>query len=514
MKLFNTLAKKLAAVTLVVAAATTMSVTAISGFGPDRPTKAWDPTVNGFDYVTFNSFTGVGNGIGDERDFLRGSVVGSQNNWSDPVEAAPDQSEVEVKIYIHNNADASLNDSGDGVARDVNVRVSVPEDSAQSQDLTSWISASNAQPQTIYDTLTVNGENNGYLELDFVPGSAKLHNGNDVVALSDALFAGGVNIGDQNGCFEYTREITFRVKVNMPNYSISKQVKVTGSEDTWTETVEADPADTISWLITFNNIGNTELKNVKIVDNIPEGLTVVPGSVKLTNGNYPQGYVYPDTAIQADGRQVNVDIGNYNPGILAYVTFRTVYAEAEELECGSVSLRNVAFATPAGYGSITDDSRVNIDTGIECEDPEFELSCEVLDLKAIVGKKDTYRIEVKPTVDPSEAASVKTVEIVITDPSGNKSVSDKLVIPSHTFKGEGQHTVDATIEFAIAEGYDKEADNTVTCKALIDVKEGEKPKEPPVTVITKTGPGTNIALIAAVVVASTYAYRVYAGRMS
>jgi hypothetical protein len=199
MKIFNTLTKKIVAAVAVIAAVAGIAGVAIAGFGPDRPTKAWSPTVTGFDHVVFNSFTGVSNGIGDERDFARGSIVGTQAGWADPVNNVPDGSEVEVKLYIHNNADSTLNDSGVGIAKNVNVKVSVPTVSAQAQDITSTISADNASPKSIYDTLSLTGLNGGFFELTPVAGSVQIYDANGAAtALGDQIFSGaGVNSGDQ-----------------------------------------------------------------------------------------------------------------------------------------------------------------------------------------------------------------------------------------------------------------------------------------------------------------------------
>ena len=102
--------KKLIPVLLSLVIIASLTSTVFAAFGPDRPTKAWNPDVDGFDHVTFNSFTGVGGGIGDERDFMRGVQVGRDSVWSDPVANVSQDAEVEAKIYIHNGADARLND--------------------------------------------------------------------------------------------------------------------------------------------------------------------------------------------------------------------------------------------------------------------------------------------------------------------------------------------------------------------------------------------------------------------
>lgn len=375
--LLTRLPKKLVALTSALVIVASLSATAYAAFGPNRPTQAWSPTVSGFDHVTFNSFTGVGNGVGDERDFLRGVQVGRDSVWSDPVANVAQGAEVEGKIYIHNNADASLNTVPDGnggfkgVAKNVTVRLSVPTGSRQTQEATSYISADNAQPGQIFDTLTMTGANGGFFELQYEAGSGQLHADGATTSLTtaqeQALTGGGLNLGDQNGCFQYVREVTFRMKVKMPEYKISKQVTTPGSTD-WRETLNSKPGDTVSWLITFKNVGQTELKSVKIVDEVPAGLTVVPGTVKLVNGNYPNGYIYPDSAIQANGRQINVDIGNYNPGDVgvAYVTYRTKIADAAALKCGLTTITNKAFATPKSYGAIWDTAQTVVSNSKTC----------------------------------------------------------------------------------------------------------------------------------------------------
>ena len=362
-------AKRLFSKRLAAAVATVLLVGGITGttlatFGPDRPTKVWSSGVAGFDHVTFNSFTNVGNGIGDERDFFRGVQVGRDSVWSDPVNDVAQQAEVEGKIYIHNGADGSLNTVPDGnggfkgIAKNVKVKVTIPTGSNKTQDVTAFISADNAQPQMVFDTLTMTGANGGYFELAYEPGTAKLHKQDGssttlTAAQEQALTSDGYNIGDQEGCFEFVQEITFRMKVNMPRYTIKKQVTLPGSTN-WGETQNANPGDTVSWLITFQNTGYTTLRSVNIVDEVPAGLTVVPGTVKLTNGNYPNGYVYPDSAIQMNGRQVNVNAGDYNRDGIAYVSFRTKIADAAQLTCGLNTFTNKAFATPQGYGAIWD----------------------------------------------------------------------------------------------------------------------------------------------------------------
>jgi uncharacterized repeat protein (TIGR01451 family) len=358
------LPKKLLSVFMVATILVAMSSTAFAAFGPDRPTKAWTPTVDGFDHVTFNSFTGVGNGVGDERDFFRGVQVGRDSVWSDPVQNVTQDSEVEGKIYIHNNADARLNDQAGnpGVAKNVNVKVALPTGVARTQQTTAYISADNAQPKQVFDTLDMTGANNGAFALDYVPGSAQLHKGGATSALSDSLVSSGVNLGDQKGCFDFVQEVTFRMKVKMPQYTIKKSVRFEGQTSSdWKEAVNAKPGQTVEWKLEFDNVGRTLLNNVVVLDQVPANLTVVPGSVKLIDGNFPNGYAYKDSeAIQNNGTQVNVNIGNVNPGINSIVAFKTKINDVEATRCGNSQLVNTAYATPQGFSTVKDTAEVDV----------------------------------------------------------------------------------------------------------------------------------------------------------
>lgn len=384
-RIFQHLPKKLLALVTGLVLVTGLAAPAIASFGPDRPTKAWSSGIAGFDHVTFNSFTGVGNGIGDERDFMRGVQVGRDSVWSDPVSNVTQDSEVEAKIYIHNNADGALNDQpgNPGVAKNVTVRVAIPTGTKQTQEVTSYIAADNAQPKEIFDTLDINGANSGFFGLQYEPGTAKLHeqNGTSTTLTSaqeNALIGSGYNLGDQKGCFDFVKEITFKMKVQMPQYNLQKQVRFAGQgPNDWKESVNAKDGDLLEWSISFKNIGKTQLNNVAIVDQVPVGLDVVPGSVTLYATDFPDGTTdLKPNPIQANGRQLNINIGNYRPlnqselsagDISAQIIFKTKVNVAAMTTCGANTVVNKAFATPEGFGAISDTAQALVNK--ECQTP-------------------------------------------------------------------------------------------------------------------------------------------------
>ncbi len=375
MKLFKRFSKQtkltLAAVLALCAVAIPAAVFATSG--PARATKVYSNGVAGFNYVTFDSFTNVPN-IGDERNFFNGLYPGS-TAFTDPLPQVKDGDVLTLEVYVHNGADPSLNTAAGqpGIARNTKVRVALPSGIAKSREATAFISATNAVPGTVFDTLDMSAANGGSFEVDYVPGSAHVKGNFIDSALSDSVVTTGATIGSQaldgnvKGCFQQLVLVTLKVKIKMPEYSLAKHVRFAGQTSAdWQKNVDAKAGDDEQWLLTFNDNGSTALNAVDIVDQVPAGLTVVPGSVKLINPNYPSGFTYPASAIQDNGRTVHVNIGNYNPGNNAFVMYDTTVNAPAATVCSPFTLTNKAFATPQGFGSIFDTATTQV-AGNTCQ---------------------------------------------------------------------------------------------------------------------------------------------------
>lgn len=495
----KTVFKRLAAALMSILVIAGISMTAYAGFGPNRPTKAWSPNVEGFDHVTFNSFTGVPNGIGDERDFLRGHQIGRSGGWVDPVQNVTSGAEVEAKIYIHNNADARLNDQpgNPGIARDVRVKVDLPEGMAKSQQTKAFISASNANPGEIYDTLDMTGADNSFFQLSYVPGSAKLIRGTTITSISDNLVTTGVNLGDQRGCFDYVQEVTFRVKVNTPNYNVKKQVRNEGggSRD-WKENVSINDGQKVDWAVSFTNTGATRLNGVKIVDEVPVGLTVVPGSIKLFNTNYPSGYTYGDSAIQANGRQINMDIGDYLPGADAVVTFKTT-ATLPQTVCGTKHLVNKAYATPNGLGAVWDDASVDVQ-GRTCVGPTY--ICKAVSIDQLGGRK------IRVTVTPEMTGNVRVKHYTYDFGDRATALTDNRS-QEHEYAADGTYTVKVSVTFVV-DGRDQTVTSDLCAKTVTFTGGTVVPP----TTLPATGAGDIFGIFAATSVAGAVAHKLFLAR--
>lgn len=506
MNLFSTLAGKITAAVVTVVAAVGITNLAIAGFGPDRPIKDWSQDKTGFGYVTYNSFINIA-GKGDERNFLEGVQVGRDATWRDPVTDITNDAEVEVKLYMHNNADTSLNASGNGVARNVTARVSIPQGLTAAKDITGYISASNANPVTVTDTLSLTGVNGSIFELEPVIGSGKLiANGTQISTVDVAqLVAGGVNLPDQNGCSEFVREITFRVKVKKPGYQVRKSARLAGEgADAWRENVNAKIGDKVEWRIFFQNIGSTTLNDVKIVDDVPPYMTVVPNTVELVNSNNPNGFKYGPEAVQKNGTQINVDIEDYAPQGGAYLYFFTTINDDPKL-CGNVGLQNVAYATPSGFGAVNDGAFVTVVTNRTCEEPkEPTYTCDAVTIEKLGGRK--VKVSVSYTAAPADRVKLKNFEVNFGD--GSTVLTTTNAVNEYTYAKDGTYNVSVKVNLTV-DG------KTVTVsgdKCAKVVTFGSTPTPP--TTIPDTGAGSVVGLFASVMAVSMLGFRAYASRQN
>jgi hypothetical protein len=205
------------AVVAVTAIATTATAFA-SYFPADRQTYTCITPDNcpGADHVTFDSFTN-NPVVGDERPFLAGSLNGA--NVQDRLQVK-DGDQVVVRAYVHNNADATkMGGEANTVAKNVKFKLIVPTASQNDTNIIGFISADNANPAMINDTMSVYGDSN--FTLEYVKGSAEFSHKADGVnqittKLSDDIVNGGASLGDINGCFAYSGYVTVVVKVHMP----------------------------------------------------------------------------------------------------------------------------------------------------------------------------------------------------------------------------------------------------------------------------------------------------------
>jgi uncharacterized repeat protein (TIGR01451 family) len=509
-KLFSHLPKKVLITLAGVFAVIGIAVGVQAAFGPNRPTYTM---ANPADHITFNSITDNPI-IGDERYFLKGALPGAAD-FTDPVTNVTDGQEITLLMFVHNDAAAEL----DLVAKNTTVKIAIPQGSKQGQQITGYVSANNAQPTEVWDTLDISGGNNEYFELEYVAGSAKWKNNHftgDGITLPDSIVTTGALVGNTSlngeipGCAEFSGWVTLKVKVNMPHYTILKQSRLAGEgADKWRDSVTAKVGDTVEWRMEIRNVGSTALNHMVVLDQLPANTEVVPGSVQLINSAYPPAnpYTYPDAdAIQYNNGKtwINVDGGNYYPNSSFYIRFKAKIVDDGSIECGETALKNIAWVTPEGYGSIS--SYTNLTVIKPCDQPVY--SCDNLNVTAYEDRSIEANIETTEL----NGAVFKDMNIDFGD--GSESFVTDGKTADYAYDEDGTYTIRATAGFMVDSEY--KTDNGPQCTKTVTFEGGEPvepeyPEEMPGE-LPVTGAGSVAGIFAATSALGAIGYRFWAIR--
>ena len=304
---------------------------------------------------------------GDHELFQGLNASKDETVWKDPV--AGEAGDIfSGSIYYHNGM-------VDTVAENTKIKVSIPTQTTDgSAKLTATISADNAD--SVSDTIVdgqIIGLNGLTVNLDkdaniaFVPGSVKWYpnrsatsqalpfdqSGNEIVT------SNGLNIGNIQGCWEYSGYITFAFrtipKVQPPSLTISKTVRnVSKNQTNFSESVNAEQGDRVQFKIETISNGSSEATNVVISDQLPAELSVVSGSARLDKAGSIS--IISETALLSNG----VNIGTLVPGAKATVNFE---ATAPHSITNSHSVINTAKVT-SGNIVLTDTAQVSFEPGV------------------------------------------------------------------------------------------------------------------------------------------------------
>lgn len=376
--------KKLNRVSALVTAflaAVVLPASLIYAWGPERETFTIEKPAT---FITFNSITNNPN-YGDERNFViaKDAANTSPGGWQDNI-TIEDGKEYLVRMYVHNNAADNLN----LVAKNTRVMANVPNTLANSHQIDGFITADNAKPTKIWDSVVFKSGQN--FTLKFISGSARYHNNVNAATgftLPDSIVTSGGALvgyksmnGDVPGCFQYSGIATFRLKAvtqKDSNFTVSKKVRKAGSTE-WLDKINAKVGDKLEYRIGFDNVGQTVLNNVILRDTPPKAIIYTKGSGTLKNATNPTGNGKP---IGNDGliTSAGVNIGNYTPSSNAFVYYSAVVG-SEGLKCGTNRLVNTASAS-TDSGRKNDTAEVIVDAECkpnECKPgiPEGDERCE------------------------------------------------------------------------------------------------------------------------------------------
>jgi uncharacterized repeat protein (TIGR01451 family) len=356
-------APKRSAAIIATVAAVVLVPAGLLAWGPSRATFTEQSPAT---YVTFNSITN-NSYYGDERNFatIKDASNTADGGWVDSITAQPGKEYV-VRMYVHNNAASNLN----LVAHNVRAMATVPTTTGTSVPISTFVSASNANPGQVWDDVKLTSNQN--FNLAYVPGSTTFHN-NSVgvatqgVALPDSIVTStgallGYNSlnGDIPGCYQYSGFVYFKVKPQFApqtsNFEVNKMVRKDGSGNAFAESADVNPGDTVNYRIEVKNSGNAQINNVNLKDQLPSGQTFVPGTVKIQNAKNPGGaFVENGDNLMNNG----INIGSYTAGSNALVIFNAKVNGNDQLPtCGKNIMVNTAVAQPEGQSPKEDTADV------------------------------------------------------------------------------------------------------------------------------------------------------------
>ena len=346
-----------------IAAVMALSIGALA-YGPERSTFTAE---NPADYPTFNSITNNPS-LGDERNFVRIREAGV-GNYVDKIQLQPGK-EYEVYTYVHNNAKDSLNESGKGIALDVRLKAQVPATlkAGEESAVVSTISALNSNPKSVWDEAYISSSS--AVALRYVPSSAKFHSNGKAngSTLATSMFTNGTFLGYNSldgimpGCTQYSAYVIYKIKVDQPNFEMSKTVSA-ANKNTFVKSMKSQAGAEVDYKVTYKNTGTVVQNNVVLKDTLPKGVALIAGSGNLVNNANPNGLKVSDNMFAAAG----MNIGNYSPGVGAAVTYRVKIGVAKDLVCGTNKLNNVASAN-TDNGKKEDNAVVEVE--VDCKPTE------------------------------------------------------------------------------------------------------------------------------------------------
>lgn len=289
--------------------------------------------------MTTQSLTPRFNFLQGDVEMLRESPK-SPAGWTDPV-TVNNNEQVAFLMYFHNGV---LNTT----AHNTKLRVDLPNDAGTNLQMTSYLWSD--ETANITNTV-VNGQivgNSGGTinvtspaRIRYVPGSTRIYrNGSQTgVALADGITSSaGINIGDVQGCWQYSGYVTFLGELfGNSKMTIEKQVAHPGNP--WVKQINAAPGDTVSYLLALRNDGDLTAPTVKVTDQLATYTSYIPGTTYLYTDP-----IHPDAGLkQADTLTTSgLNVTNINPGEAGVVYLKFKAKVDTSIPAGTWGLVNVA----------------------------------------------------------------------------------------------------------------------------------------------------------------------------
>ena len=367
-----------------------IGISAANAWGPERATFTMEKPAS---YVTFNSITDNQSsesiGLGDERNFVRVRKAG-ETTFRDQVEIsdadAKNGQEFEVYVFYHNNAASNYKLA----AEDTKVFAYFPGiiSGNSTAETGAKISASNANPTSVWDEADFINQSNVGVRLRYVEDSATIYwNGGKTTAkIGEDMFTTGALIGyctegetnctldgEVPGCAEYSGYIIYKVKVEQASIYLSKMASTDGVN--YYDNVTANVGDTIHYKVVAKNLGSIATTKIVIKDQLATGLEATTEAIfkdTATSGSIKTEALSSDffTPIGAQAYQLSVGGEGWYIEYDAKITDEIF----EGKTCGVARAINSVYMDYAledgGYGTLGNQAAVLVSA--PCEEPTPE----------------------------------------------------------------------------------------------------------------------------------------------
>ncbi|WMM74452.1 hypothetical protein RCF27_09290 [Rhodococcus pyridinivorans] len=126
-------------------------------------------------------------------------------------------------------------------------------------------------------------------------------------------------------------------------------LRIDGSDGCFEQDIAVSgPGKRLTMMIKYAN-GTDETQKAIVGANLSDHVKFVPGSTRIFNANYPNGTEAETDNVYTGG----INIGNYEPGTNAYVTFDLDLGDSNQFaKCGNYTLKQVGGVWPEGENTI------------------------------------------------------------------------------------------------------------------------------------------------------------------
>lgn len=371
----------------------------------------------------------------DARNFTDGGAFStSQDDHNNGVQADPGEV-VEFQIYYHNGAAASE------VAHNVIAQATLPGGTRNTHEVSASIDSDETSPISSSNhggniAININGQAQ---TLEFISGSVRHFpdraSRTVVPPNGDNLLTGGINLGNIQGCFEFSGFVTFKARVGSGvqadrNLTINKRVlNASRGDSSFQDSVSASPNERVRFEIRFETTGNQSQSGVTVRDALPNRLNFVSGTVRENGSSVSSSY--ESDLIFGSGR----NLGTFPAGTARAITFEA-NVDGSGSFSGSTTVVNTASVRSSEVSERQDSASVNVNViGV---DQNLTIDKRVLN----VSRGDSS-FQDSVTANPGDRVRFE----IRVNTSGNASQSNVIlrdILPSQltfisgTFRQDGQ----------------------------------------------------------------------------